>query len=192
MGSLVEALREGLQGWTKDLPYVIFGHSLGAVIALELSRTLALLNEPLPRLLVVSARTAPHLAVRRTPVSTLTRDGLKSWLRRVNGTPEAVLQSREMMDLFLPVLRADLEIDDNYRSTPTPSLPCPLAVLGGMSDEETTPEELQAWSTYTSSRFTLRMLDGDHFFPFNQGRSAALAALAEVLLLADSAPVIPW
>jgi surfactin synthase thioesterase subunit len=192
MDSLVGALLDGLGNWIKDLPYVIYGHSLGAIIALEFTRALVLRNEPLPRLLLVSARTAPHLAVRRTPVSTLTRDGLKSWLRRINGTPEAVLQSREMMDLFLPVLRADLEIDDNYRSTPTPSLPCPLTVFGGLHDEETTPEELQAWSSYTGSQFTLRMLEGDHFFPFNQGRSAALAALANVLQLVDTAQVIPW
>src|SRR5262249_49453263 len=112
----------------------------------------------------------------------LSRDGLIDWLRSVNGTPEAVLQSREMMDMVLPALRADLHMDDNYRSGPDPALACPLTALAGTHDQEVAPEELQAWSTYTSQTFIFRQIEGDHFFPFGRGQANSLQAISEVLL----------
>lgn len=176
-GGLIEAALPSM----REKPFAFFGHSLGAIVALETSRALARAAMPQPVHVIVSARPAPHLPLRREPVAGLSRDELKDWLRRVNGTPEPVLKSDELMDLFLPTLRADLDIDDTYQSNAEPPLDCPLTVLGGIGDEEATPEELQAWSIYTAKRFTLRLFAGGHFFAFDKGRSAALAAVAEVL-----------
>ncbi len=111
----------------------------------------------------------------------LSREELKAWLRSVQGTSETVLESREMMDLVVPLIRADLQINDAYRSTAEPPLACPLTVLGGLRDDEARPEELEQWAPYTSQSFTLRMVSGDHFFPFNEARPSALAAVAEAL-----------
>jgi surfactin synthase thioesterase subunit len=188
LDDLVGALLEALLPWLRERPFAFFGHSLGAIVALEAARALALRQAPLPRHVILSARAAPHLPLRRAPVARLSREGLKRWLRQVNGTPEAVLQSREMMDLLLPLLRADLELDDNYRSTTEPRLGCPLTVLGGLNDNEATPEELEAWSGYTTNSFTLRLLEGDHFFVFNQAQSTALAAVAEACSGPDTIP----
>jgi medium-chain acyl-[acyl-carrier-protein] hydrolase len=188
MDDLVEALIEALLPWMQELPFAFFGHSLGAIVALEAARAVARRQAPLPAHVILGARPAPHLRLRRAPVAGLSRESLKQWLREVNGTPEAVLQNREIMDLILPVLRADLDMDDNYSSSADPPLACPLTVLGGMRDQEATPEELEPWSAYTSNRFTLRLLDGDHFFPFNQAQSPALAAVADALTGGDTIP----
>lgn len=181
MEDLIAGLIEAALPSMREMPFAFFGHSLGAIVALEASRALARAGEPQPIHVIVSARQAPHLSLRRERVAGLSRDGLTGWLRRVKGTPEAVLQSHELMDMFLPVLRADLEINDTYRSSPDPSLSCPLTVLGGSVDEAAAPEELQAWSSYTSGTFTFRLFEGDHFFPFNEGQSAVLAAITEAL-----------
>jgi medium-chain acyl-[acyl-carrier-protein] hydrolase len=181
MDDLIGALVHALLPWMGELPFAFFGHSLGAIVALEASRALALHGAHQPIHVIVSARAAPHLPLRRDPVAGLSREGLKQWLRRMNGTPDAVLQSREMMDMILPSLRADLDLDDRYRSTADPPLRCPLTVLGGVGDEEATPAELQAWSSYTTKTFAFRLIEGGHFFAFNQGRAAALAAIAEAL-----------
>jgi medium-chain acyl-[acyl-carrier-protein] hydrolase len=181
MDDMVEGLIDSLRPLMSDLPFAFFGHSLGGIVALEVTRGLARRQAPLPCHVIVSARPAPHLPLRRLPVSQLSPEELKEWLREVHGTPEIVLQSREMMDLILPAMQADLEIDDKYRSTPDPVLTCPLTVLGGLRDEEATPEELKEWASYTSRSFTLRLVDGDHFFPFNESRLSALTAVEEVL-----------
>jgi surfactin synthase thioesterase subunit len=181
MADLVGALIDALLPWMRERPFAFFGHSLGGIVGLEVCRALAARHGLEPSHLIVSARAAPHLPLRRAPVAGLSREGLTRWLRDVKGTPEAVLRSREMMDLILPVLRADLELDDTYVSHSEPRLACPLTVLGGLHDAEADMSELQAWSGYTTGRFVLRLMDGDHFFVFNEAETPALAAVAEAL-----------
>jgi surfactin synthase thioesterase subunit len=181
MDDLVNGLIEAALPSMREKPFAFFGHSLGAIVALETSRALARRAMPQAVHVIVSARPAPHLPLRREPVAGLSRDELKDWLRRVNGTPEPVLENDELMDLFLPTIRADLEIDDTYRSEADPPLTCPLTALGGLSDPEATPTELQAWSSYTDKTFALRLFAGGHFFAFEQGQSAAIAAVTDVL-----------
>jgi len=185
MEDLVESLIEALLPFISNLPFAFFGHSLGAIVALEAARSLSSRHAPIPCHLFVSARPAPHMPLRRVPVLDHSRDEIVQWLRQVGGTSELVLENRELMDLMLPVLRADLQIDDTYRSTADPVLTCPLTVLGGHHDEQAVPHELNAWSPYTSSSFALHMLQGNHFFPFNEFRSAALAVVADALANAD-------
>jgi surfactin synthase thioesterase subunit len=182
MEDMVTSLVDSLAPFVSDVPFAFFGHSLGGIVALEVTRDLARRGWPLPCHVFISARPAPHLRLRRVPVAELSTEELTRWLRHVNGTSEIVLQSREMLDLFLPAMRADLEIDDTYRSAPDPVLACPVTVLGGLRDEEARPEELQAWERYTNCVFTLRFIEGDHFFPFNEARFSALTAVEETLL----------
>jgi medium-chain acyl-[acyl-carrier-protein] hydrolase len=182
MEVMVRSLIDSLRPLMSDLPFAFFGHSLGGIVALEVTRTLYRCHSPLPFHVIISARPAPHLRLRRVPVAQLSTEELKEWLRQIDGTPEIVLQSLEMMDLLLPAVRADLEIDDAYRSAPDPALACPLTVLGGLRDEEARPEELKEWERYTSRSFTLRLVEGNHFFPFNEARPAALSAVAKALL----------
>jgi medium-chain acyl-[acyl-carrier-protein] hydrolase len=185
MEDLVESLVEGLLPFISNLPFAFFGHSLGAIVALEVTRSLSTRHAPMPCHLFVSARPAPHMPLRRVPVLDHSREEIVQWLRQVGGTPELVLENRELMDLMLPVLRADLQIDDTYRSTADPVLTCPLTVLGGHHDEQAIPHELNAWAPYTSNSFALHILQGNHFFPFNESRSAALALVADALANAD-------
>jgi medium-chain acyl-[acyl-carrier-protein] hydrolase len=45
-----------------DKPFVFFGHSMGAIVAFELTRQLQQAGMPLPLHLFVSAHKAPHMA----------------------------------------------------------------------------------------------------------------------------------
>jgi medium-chain acyl-[acyl-carrier-protein] hydrolase len=165
----------------REKPFAFFGHSLGAIVALEVSRALARAAGPEPVHVIVSARRAPHLPPRGERLATLPREDLLDWLRRVNGTPKEVLQNRDLVDTFLPSLRADLNVDDTYESTPDPRLTSPLTAFGGSGDEETLPEEMEAWADYTAGPFAHRQFEGGHFFAFNQAQAATLAAVADVL-----------
>jgi surfactin synthase thioesterase subunit len=181
MKDLVDRLIEALSPLMRDLPFAFFGHSMGAIVALEVARRLATIDGPVPCHMITSARAAPHLPLRRPQVFNLSRKELERWLRELNGTPEVVLNSTEMMDLVLPALRCDLQIDDTFRTTAEPPIACPLTVVGGLRDNEATPDELRGWSLYTSDSFALRLVDGDHFFPFNESRLHAFRILTEVL-----------
>ena len=181
MEDIVDRLIEALSPLMRDFPFALFGHSMGAIVALEVTRRLATTHGPVPCHMITSARAAPHLPLRRPPIFNLSRKELERWLRELNGTPEAILSSTEMMDLLLPALRCDLQIDDTFRTTAEPTIACPLTVVGGLRDNEATPDELRGWSLYTSGSFALRLVDGDHFFPFNESRLHAFRILTEVL-----------
>lgn len=152
------------EGPTLRPPYALFGHSLGALVAFEVTRQLRRMDRPLPLCLVVSGRTAPQLPDPNEPVHGLAPDVFKARLRSLGGTPPELLDNEELMDLVLPTLRADFQISETYRYTHEPPLPCPIVALGGKDDETTPVEALLPWREQTAGRFRHHLFPGGHFF----------------------------
>jgi len=106
-------------------------------------------------------------------------------LRRLEGTPAEVLENAELMELVLPVLRADFRAIETYRWREGPPLRARLLVLGGESDPDTDPASLQAWAEVTQGGCRSELLPGGHFF-LNEQRERVLALLREELDTLDS------
>ncbi len=147
-----------------QFPYALFGHSMGALISFELAREVRRRGFTLPRCLFLSGRRAPTAPSERGAVFNLSDEAFIAEVKRLNGTPKEVLEHPETRRLFLPVLRADLEIDDTYEYYPEERLPCPITVYGGLQDEDISLESLRAWQQQTSADYKLRTFPGDHFF----------------------------
>lgn len=153
-----------------DRPFALFGHSIGAIIAFELARVLRRQGAPSPCHLFVSGCRAPQLNSTRRRTYELSEADLIAELRRLNGTPNEVLESTEMMEVFLPLIRADLQMIQTYAYSPEIPLSCPISAFGGWQDLDESPEMLAAWSQQTTSGFRLQMFNGDHFFLHSQHR----------------------
>jgi medium-chain acyl-[acyl-carrier-protein] hydrolase len=147
-----------------DKPFAFFGHSMGALLAFEITRWLRARSLPQPLHLFASARPAPQIPDREPPVHALPEDEFVTRLRDYNGTPEEVLAHPELMKMLLPLLRADFEVNETYVYEPGEPLACPISALGGVRDAEVERADLEAWREQTSGAFNLRMLDGDHFY----------------------------
>lgn len=160
---LIEALVEVLPRWF-DLPFVFFGHSMGAMIGFELARELRRRGGALPLHLFVSGRRAPQIPVREEPIHELPEPEFIEKLRELNGTPEEVLQHAELMRLLLPILRADFGINETYTYREEEPFDFGISAFGGLGDEDVSRDDLDAWHQQTRGRFRLRMLPGDHFF----------------------------
>ncbi|GLH79075.1 thioesterase [Bradyrhizobium sp. SSBR45G] len=154
----VELAREPLA-----MPYVLFGHSLGGLIAYEVAQRLCALGAPRPKMLLVSGTEAPAMRDGSRWLDPLSDDALRDELLRLKGTPPQALENAEIMRGALPVLRADFLMCGNYVYRTRPPLRCPIHVFGGDQDE-TRLEALDAWRAETSLAFGLDMLPGDHFF----------------------------
>lgn len=141
-----------------------FGHSLGALLAFLVTQRIAAASGPAPHHLIVSGRRAPHLPDPLEPSHGLPEPQFIARLRTLNGTPPDVFHHGELLDILLPMLRADFAASETYRYRPGPRLPCPLTVFGGTRDPMTTPDDLRAWDTYAPERTTMHMFEGDHFF----------------------------
>ncbi len=163
-----------------DRPFAFFGHSMGAVIAYELTQWLRKKGSSLPVHLLVSGRRAPQLPPVREPYHLLSDADLLATLRGMNGTPEEVLANDELMNLMLPMIRADFAVAETYKPTHHLPLACPITALGGRADPEVDPKDLELWRECSSGGFRLRIFPGDHFY-LHQGEGKLLAAVSEEL-----------
>lgn len=176
-----------------DMPFVFFGHSMGAMIGFELSRELRRRGKTLPLHLFVSGRRAPHLPAREEPIHDLPEEEFLQKLRELNGTPEEVLQHAELMKLLGPILRADFAVNETYAYTEDEPLEPGISAFGGLGDEDITRDDVAAWKEHTKGRFRIRMLPGDHFFiNANGSRDMVLEAVSRDLAEIHTAAPKAW
>jgi medium-chain acyl-[acyl-carrier-protein] hydrolase len=163
MEHLVEELEPALIP-ILDLPFALFGHSLGALIAFEIARSLRHNHALEPVHFFASGCAAPHLPLINSPVHNLPERDFISHLRRMEGTPTQVLEDVELMEFLLPLLRADFAVRETYRFVPDDSSVCPLTAIGGSEDREVAVDRVAAWCRHTLGAFTHVTLTGGHFF----------------------------
>ena len=156
--TLVRVLRPEL-----DLPYALFGHSLGALISFELARAFSKLGCP-PQHLFVSGRHAPHLPDPIPSIHDVSDEAFMEGIKKFNGTPGEILRHQELMELFMPMLRADFALNGTYQYKAESVLNCPVTAFGGYQDAIVHQSLIEPWSELTSGRFNLQMFPGDHFF----------------------------
>ncbi len=147
-----------------DRPFAFFGHSMGAVIAFEVLRSLQRDSGMTAVHLFVSARVAPALTSFTTMLHNLPRAELIAQLKILNGTPPEILESTEVLELLLPRLRADFQLNETYSYCPGAPLLCPITAFGGAEDSHATAEEMLPWRNCTSAAFSFTLMPGDHFF----------------------------
>lgn len=177
--ALVEAAARALLPFF-DKPFAFFGHSMGGLISFELARHLRRNYNLKPSQLFVSGRRAPQLAKSEAYTFNLPEAEFMEALHRLKGTPAEVLQQPELMQLMLPLLRADFALCETYAYTVEPPLDCPLSVFGGLEDGDVERQQLEAWASQTNAATKVRMLPGDHFF-INTQQPLLLRALAHDL-----------
>ena len=176
---VVDRMVDGLAPWT-ERPCALFGHSLGAVLAFELARRL----RRLPRCglvhLFVSGCRAPHLPFGDGAIHHLPDQEFVDGLRRLRGTPEELFDSPELLELFLPVLRADLMLAETYACRGDAPLDVPISAYGGREDAQETPPMVSEWRAHTTSAFLSSTFPGGHFF-VKEESAALLSQLSREL-----------
>lgn len=184
MAPLVQELQRALEPFL-GVPFAFFGHSLGGFVSFELARALRRQGRRGPVHLFIAGSRAPQLPSRLPELHRLSDPEFLDGLRRYEGTPEEALQDADLMQLLLPMLRADFSVTETVEYTDEPPLDVPISVFGGLADPVVERFELTAWREQSTRPLTLRMLPGDHFF-VQSARSLLLSALAEDL--EESAP----
>lgn len=178
--TLVAALAPALLQTCDRRPFACFGHSLGGLISFELAHYLRQEYGRTPTHLFISGCKAPHLPNREPPIHALPHPEFLAKIRSFNGTPAAVLDNHELVELLIPLLRADFALIETYTYQPEPPLVCPLTVFGGLADPNVDRSALEAWQVQTRSKFSLRLFSGDHFF-LHTAQAELLPALASQL-----------
>nr|WP_279158819.1 alpha/beta fold hydrolase [Pseudomonas corrugata] len=164
-------------------PFHFFGHSLGALLAFEVTRYLQQHGLPMPQRLMVSGASAPQ---HRTPRTwhLLDDEALIEELKNLNGTPPAVLEHRELMALLLPMIRADFAMAGTYAYHAAPLLRLPLTVMMGRDDENAEGEGVEGWRKETTGDVRVVWFEGGHFY-IHPRQQAVLDCIRSELNLAS-------
>ncbi|HZM78509.1 MAG TPA: alpha/beta fold hydrolase, partial [Candidatus Limnocylindrales bacterium] len=147
-----------------DLPFAIFGHSLGAAIAYEVAQELRRRGGPQPLRLFASGARAPHLPLSGPRLADLPTDELIAGLAAIGGIPVELLDRREYLDLIAPSLRSDLVIAENHQTAIGEPLPYPITALTGEDDAHVPLDHVREWERHTSAGFKALVFPGGHFF----------------------------
>lgn len=170
-----------------DLPSVFFGHSLGALFAYEVVHNMRLRRARGPLRLIASGCHAPHLRRECKILHLLDDEDLIAELRDYNGTPAELLAHHELMQLMLPLLRADFRMVAHYLHQERPLLDIPISIFAGRQDKYETADDYQRWSELTSAATSHHWFDGDHFF-IQSRRDNVLDVLFHTLTMHLRAP----
>ncbi|MDX2392818.1 MULTISPECIES: alpha/beta fold hydrolase [unclassified Streptomyces] len=165
IGVYADALTRALLPWL-DRPVALFGHSMGAILAFEVTRRLERDHGVSPVRIFASGRRSPS-SFRHESVHLRDDDGVVAEMRELSGTNSAILGDEEILRMVLPAIRSDYTAIENYRAEPGETVKAPVTVLTGESDPRTSAEEAEAWEGHTGGEFDIHRFPGGHFFLAN-------------------------
>jgi surfactin synthase thioesterase subunit len=174
-----------------DLPYAIYGHSMGGRLGFEVIRLLRERGAPMPVRFYAAACRPPDARGEALfdNIAGLPEPEFLAVMRAGGGVPEEVLAEPELLALVLPTLRADLAWLDRYTYTPGEPVPVPIVTFAGSDDPAVTPEEIAGWARHTSAGWRGHEVAGGHFFLHSH--MTELVRLIRADLLAPPAHRVP-
>lgn len=164
----IEAAALDIYNYIKDevteAPFAFYGHSMGSLLAFEVAHLQQERQGIIPRHIFFSGHRAPHMPRRDKITHMLPEEEFKQEILKLGGTPKDLLEEEELLELFLPLLRADFRIVENYAYGWADSkLSCDITVMNGKEDQLTL-SEITEWGVHTRKKCKFIMFEGGHFF----------------------------
>ena len=147
-----------------DVKYIFFGHSLGSRVAFELMVQLKKLNLTLPEHFIVSGSRGPQVECIKKSIYNLPDSDFIAELKLLNGTPDDIINNAELMEIFLPLLRADFKIASTYLFKGKIKFSCPISIFYGDEDIENSFVTKDSWEDFFKNKLVCQSFPGDHFF----------------------------
>ncbi len=164
LDEMVSQLVEAILPYANATEYYFFGHSMGARVAYELACALDKRGVHLPIELFVSGARGPQVVGHTQTLYNLPDCEFLQEIGHLNGTPREILENKALMDLVMPMLRADFKLCETWKAGGEYKLPIPLRIFGGLNDRDVSVEEMGRWAECTEEGVTRYLLPGGHFF----------------------------
>lgn len=157
----------------KDIPFIFFGHSMGALIAYETVVKLNHYKMKLPEKLIVSGMKSPGVLsntnqdMNKLKLYELDDSKLKNIIINLGGIPDLLKENDRFLDILIPILRNDLKLCNLYKKKYIDKIPVDIEILGGDKDQLASIEEMNDWNKYSSKKTSSKYFEGGHFYFYN-------------------------
>jgi surfactin synthase thioesterase subunit/uncharacterized protein (DUF697 family) len=148
-----------------DDEYIIFGHSLGALIGYLLCVKIEESKLKSPKLFIASGAKAPSIKS-TTNMSNLSLDEFKDKLRKFNYTSDVILDDTASFEFFEPILRSDFRLSEKFKRDNLKAIPTKTIVLSGTEDSFS-DESILKWKKFSKDKVEFYRFKGKHFFIFD-------------------------
>lgn len=145
--------------------FIIYGHSMGAIVALQVACMLETAKK-FPSFILVSG-SAGTKTIENPKKLALKNENLIKSLVKFGGMPIEILENQDFLDFYLPILRADFQI---VNSEAIKIILQNTSIYAIMGDEEEQVKHIENWKNYTKSAFKYKVFEGGHFFIYHHGK----------------------
>ncbi|UYY98649.1 alpha/beta fold hydrolase [Peribacillus frigoritolerans] len=153
-----------------DKPTMLFGHSMGSLIAYNM---LVRYESELPfiNLLLASAHNPPQNNPKYVDYDSMSNDNIIAYLKRLGGFDDVLLSDPNIIEIILPAVRNDLQAVSKYSNKSDVKINVPILAIIGDQDRSTDIESTSVWSELTTKEFQIIQLPGGHFYLSNEYKS---------------------
>lgn len=162
----------------KSKKFLLYGHSMGALLVLKIAGLLEL-DGHIPQAIVTSGNAGPGVFSSKIR-HLLPNEQFMYELKILGGMPEEILNNKELYEFVEPIIRADFKIAEMSQREEI-FIPINSPIYALMGDQESKSDKIENWKTFTTSTFGYKVLQGDHFFIYNNA-----SALSNVIKRAIS------
>lgn len=168
MEEAVEDVFSEIKKHSENIPYAILGHSMGSIITYEIYNRIQSIGYKLPVHIFISGRKAPHVENTKSMIHDLPDKEFIKEILDMGGTPLKVFQDKELMDIFLPIIRADYKIVEEYKYNKIQGkILCPMTIFNGKEDKIDI-EHIEKWREYAGNGIDIINFEGGHFFIYEK------------------------
>lgn len=168
INALVDDLYREMESRLSGNEYAIYGHSMGGLIACLLSRKIVTNDRNPPLHLFITGTSGPSSPLRKNRKRhLLDRAAFFDEVKKLNGSPDHILENEEMLDFIEPILRADFCATETYIYESADPLRIRFTVITG-TEEDLLMEDIKLWQRETTCKVDFEQLKGGHFFIYDE------------------------
>ncbi len=164
--AMADDLFEQVRPFLNSSRVIFWGHSLGSILAYFVARLAGKANLPGPCRLFLSGRPAPFVNVHEKYLHLMPRQAFLSHLLSYGGIPDSVVRETELIDFFLPIIRADFQALSTFDEQNLESIHVPLTILMGTEDRPKIDGPVRSWQELSTQEVSFKSFSGGHFFIF--------------------------
>jgi len=164
MDEVVDDIYKTIKNDLDTAPYAFFGHSMGSLVSYELTHKIKKINHNQPSHIFFSGKAAPNIKGRNKDLHKLEDEEFKEEIFKLEGTPKEILENKDLMNIFLPILRSDFKIVEEYSyKNDVEKLNSNFTILYG-KDDDMKFNEICDWQKHTNEKCNFIKFPGGHFF----------------------------